>query len=141
MAPPSASASFWSRLGGVVGSVWGPTAPAFVAAGLGLLNLVLAYWRLPETRRPGAPSHARRGILDIRALADAVKFKNVPQLFAIYFVFTTGFALMETALALFLEHEFVDKAILGSTAGHEQANPPPSCCSPWASPPQWCKAE
>lgn len=112
---------FGPAIGGVVGSVWGPTAPAFVAATLGLVNLALAYWRLPETRRPGAPSHTRRGILDIRALADAAKFKNVPQLFAIYFVFTTGFALMETALALFLEHEFVDKAILGTTSGHEQA--------------------
>jgi DHA1 family tetracycline resistance protein-like MFS transporter len=105
-------------VGGLVGSTWGPHAPAFVAAGLAGLNLVLAFFRLPETRVPGAASEPR-GFLGLAALGRAKG--NLAALFAIGFVFTAGFALMEATLALFVEHTFVAKDILGTAEGHKSA--------------------
>jgi len=113
---------FGPGLGGVVGTAFGPTAPAFVAAGLGAINFVLALVLLPETRKlSSARAGERRGFIALAALGDAFKLKNVPALLVIIFVFTAGFSLMETALALFVEHEYVPKDIFGTAEGHSTA--------------------
>lgn len=112
---------FGPVIGGLVGAAFGPAAPAFVAAAFAALNWCLAFLLLPETRRPGVASGAAHGFLGLRALGEARAFANVPRLLVIAFVFTTGFALMETALALFIEHRFVSADILGSADGHKQA--------------------
>ena len=112
---------FGPVLGGVASYYWGPSVPAFIAAGLGALNWILAFIRLRETRTPGVASEAR-GFLNLHALADASKHVNVPALLAIFFVFTMGFSLMETSLSLFLEHSFVPADIIGSDAGQKTAS-------------------
>ena len=112
---------FGPVIGGVVGSAFGPAAPAFVSAAFAGVNWLLALALLPETRRAGAASTSSHGFLGLRAISQARAFANVPRLLAIVFVFTMGFALMETALALFVEHEFVAEGLLGTTAGHRQA--------------------
>lgn len=112
---------FGPVIGGLVGSAWGPAAPAFVSAAFAGLNWLLAFFLLPETRRPGVAGGGAHGFLGLRALGQARAFVNVPRLLVIILVFTTGFALMETALALFIEHEFVSRDLLGSEAGHKQA--------------------
>ncbi len=99
--------------------------PAFISAGLALLNLILAYARLPETRVVGAPSAARTVWLDFSAVRRASTFVNVPQLLVLGLVVTTGFALMETALALFIERVWVPEAVSATgdvaRAAHERA--------------------
>src|SRR5688572_3440690 len=113
---------FGPVIGGLVGSAFGPSAPAFVAAGLGAINFVLALALLPETRKlKTARLGERRGFVALTALGDALALRNIPALLAIVFVFTTGFSLMETALALFVEHEYVAKEILGTGEGHKSA--------------------
>ena len=112
---------FGPVIGGLVGSAFGPAAPAFVSAAFAGINWLLAFALLPETRRPGVVAASAHGFLGLRALAAARAFENVPRLLAIIFVFTTGFSLMETSLALFVEHEFVPGPLLGSAAGHRQA--------------------
>ncbi len=110
---------FGPVIGGLVGSAMGPAAPAFVSAALAGVNWLLAFALLPETRRPGP--QAERAVRGLRAFAAVRAVVNVPRLLAVIFVFTTGFSLMETALALFVEHEFVAQDILGTDAGHRAA--------------------
>lgn len=112
---------FGPVIGGLSGSAWGPSAPAFIAAGLGVLNWFFAFARLPETRRPGARHAGAHGFLGLKAIGHAAKYVNVPALLVIMFVFTFGFSLMETALALFVEHSFVPPSVLGTPEGHRLA--------------------
>ena len=112
---------FGPVIGGLVGSAFGPAAPAFVSAAFAAINWLLAFALLPETRRVGVAAGAAHGFLGLRALGQARAFANVPRLLAVIFVFTIGFSLMETALALFVEHEYGDAGLLGTSAGHRQA--------------------
>lgn len=112
---------FGPVIGGLTGSAWGPSAPAFVSAGLGVLNWFFAFARLPETRRPGGAPAGAHGFLGLRAIKHATAYVNVPALLAIMFVFTFGFSLMESALALFVEHTFVPSAMLGTNEGQRLA--------------------
>lgn len=113
---------FGPVIGGLVGFAWGPSAPAFVAAGLAALNWIFAYTKLPETRVVGTGAREPRGFLGLRALAKATRYANLPQLLAIAFVFTAGFAMMESTLGLFVEHSFVDSELIGSRVGHQRAS-------------------
>lgn len=112
---------FGPIIGGITGSAWGPSAPAFISAGLGVVNWIFAFVRLPETRRPGASQPAHHGFLGLRALGQARGYLNVPSLLAISFVFTFGFSLMESALSLFIEHNFVPASQLGTPEGQKLA--------------------
>ncbi|MBI1945312.1 MAG: MFS transporter [Deltaproteobacteria bacterium] len=112
---------FGPVIGGLVGSAFGPAAPAFVSAAFAAINWLLAFALLPETRRAGVAAGSTHGFLGLRALGQARAFANVPRLLLIIFVFTTGFSLMETSLALFVEHEFVPPELFGSGAGQRQA--------------------
>lgn len=112
---------FGPVIGGLVGSAFGPAAPAFVSAAFAGINWILAFFLLPETRRRGVAAGAAHGFLGLRALGQAGAFANVPRLLVIIFVFTTGFSLMETALALFIEHEYVARELFGTDEGHKAA--------------------
>jgi MFS transporter, DHA1 family, tetracycline resistance protein len=77
--------------------------PFFVAAGLAALNLVIAYRRLPESLRPGAPrAPAPRLDLVRRALAS----RELGPLVWLTFVATFAFVAMESTFALFSERRF-----------------------------------
>jgi multidrug resistance protein len=77
--------------------------PFFVAAGLAATNLVIAWFRLPESRRPGAaPAPAPRLALVRRALtSDALA-----PLVWLSFIATFAFVGMESTFALFGERRF-----------------------------------
>lgn len=93
-------------IGGVAGQ-WGPAWPAWVAGGLGAINLVLAAFILPETNPPGrrvAPN-VRTSRMD--AFRMAWERPVVRNLVLISFLLTTGFALMEQVLGLLLERRFI----------------------------------
>ena len=77
--------------------------PFFVAAGLAAANLLVAYRRLPESRRPGAAeAPAPRLALVRRALAA----RDLAPLVWISFVATFAFVGMESTFALFGERRF-----------------------------------
>jgi len=101
-------------LGGIFGQ-FGIAVPAFVAAGLSALNLVLAGFLVPETLPPhkrGLGTTPTRG-LSLARLRAALRLRDVPQLLLLYLVVTTGFALMEQSLPLFIEARW-----LGGPADH-----------------------
>lgn len=90
-------------IGALAATVGGASTPFFVASGLAALNLVVAWFRLPESRRPGAPSarHARFAFLG-RALTS----RALAPLVLISFVGTFAFVAMESTFALFGEARF-----------------------------------
>ncbi|HEY8505123.1 MAG TPA: MFS transporter [Gemmataceae bacterium] len=72
----------------------------YVAAALSLVAFILAVRLLPETRRPGAPSAARRSWLDMHGLYRTLRTPAVGLLVLIFFLATFAFANFEATLAL-----------------------------------------
>ncbi len=87
-------------LGGLL-SIIDHRVPFFVAAGIALLNLVIAYKRLPEPERVRGAVTPRRVLL-ARAMRDRV----VAPMVVITFLGTFAFAGMETTFSLFGRHRF-----------------------------------
>ena len=77
--------------------------PFFVAAGLAALNWLIAYRRLPESRRPGA---AEAPAPRLAVLRRALSSRELAPLVWMSFVATFAFVGMESTFALFGEHRF-----------------------------------
>jgi len=93
-------------VGGVLAS-HSHAAPALVAAGLSLLNLVLAWFNLPESLPPEAREAAkqRRGSR-LQAFKASLSHPYLPYLFLVFFLVTVGFSQLETTFALFTAKRF-----------------------------------
>lgn len=72
--------------------------PGFIASGLSLAALLLAFWKLPESLRPGqsAPAHAW---LNLAALQQAVRAPTIGMLLALFFLSTFAVAQLESTLS------------------------------------------
>jgi MFS family permease len=92
-----ASLGSWSTTRGV---------PGFLAAGLSLAALLLAYRLLPETRRPGAPAAPHRLRLNFHRLYSTLRTPTVGLLVLAFFLATFGFANFEGTLALLTRSAF-----------------------------------
>jgi len=77
--------------------------PFFVAAGLAALNWLIAYRRLPESRKPGAAEAPTPRMV---ALRRALSSRELAPLVWMSFVATFAFVGMESTFALFGEHRF-----------------------------------
>jgi MFS family permease len=77
-----------------------PSATGYTAAGLSLVALLLGVWLLPETRRSGGESTARRRWLDMGALRTALANPGIGPVILTFFLATLGFASFEVTLAL-----------------------------------------
>jgi MFS family permease len=75
-------------------------APGYLAAGLSLIALALGVLLLPETRRFGAPSHARRKWFDREGFRAVLSAPSVGLLILTFFLSTFAFASFEPTLAL-----------------------------------------
>jgi len=72
--------------------------PGFIAAGLSLLAMIVAFIKLPESWRPGlAPP--RRGWLNLGAIRDAVSVPTLGQLLLLFFIATFAFSQFETTIS------------------------------------------
>ncbi|HEY2893443.1 MAG TPA: MFS transporter [Pirellulales bacterium] len=80
--------------------------PGYAAAGLSAIAFALAYFKLPESLKPGNPSTARR-LFDRSALTDALARPAVGILIAATFVCVFAFANFESTLSLMLNSEEV----------------------------------
>jgi multidrug resistance protein len=96
-------------LGPAIGGLMAPYGydkPAFLASGMAALNLLFAWFRLPEslsrTRRTGA----LRRTFTLQTLAAALTHPHVGLLLALYFVATFAFANMESTFGLLNEHRY-----------------------------------
>jgi len=83
-------------------SIYGYAAPIWVAAGLAALNLVLAFFMLPETKAPDTVRAART--LSPSAFIKVVQHPVVGLCILLTFVMTISFAAMESTFTLFAEH-------------------------------------
>jgi MFS family permease len=77
-----------------------PAAPGAAAAILSLGALLLAWARLPETLRQGAPPVGRRGWLSVARLVEVLRMPSVGVLVATFFLATFAFGSLESTLAL-----------------------------------------
>ncbi len=94
-------------LGGFFGQI-GLSIPAFVAAGLGVINFIFALINLPETCPQKLGQSAKNQVshrpgFSWAALKHAARHPNVPQLFLIYLLYISAFSMMEQVLGLFIE--------------------------------------
>jgi len=93
-------------LGGILAHYGGLSAPGLAAAGLAAVNWVLAYFRLPESRRPdSSPSHGTR-LLDFRAMRTALSHRDIQLLIFTFLLVNLGFTGLEQAFVLHLDERF-----------------------------------
>ena len=97
---------FGPALGGFLGQI-SPTAPAFGAAALAGLNLILAYFYLPETNQGGRGEPGHKVPFSFSALKIASHRPKVMPLLAITLISILSFALMEQIVGLFIEHAWL----------------------------------
>ncbi|SMF61927.1 MFS transporter [Pseudobacteriovorax antillogorgiicola] len=103
---------FGPALGGALGQV-SPTAPAFGAAALGVVNLILAYFLLPETNVDKGQAHsAHKPGLSISGLKNASKRLNVLPILVITLLTILAFALMEQIVGLYIESAWLQDTAL-----------------------------
>ncbi len=82
-------------------------APALAAAALSALNLVLAWFNLPESLPPEAREKARlRRGSRLEAFKGSLSHPVLPFLFLLFFLTTVAFAQLETTFALFTHSRF-----------------------------------
>jgi MFS family permease len=78
--------------------------PGYAAAGLSAVALLLAYFKLPESLRPGSQSAARR-IFDPASWKAALATPSMPGLLLALFVCIFGFANFESTLSILIKGE------------------------------------
>ncbi|MBA2116489.1 MFS transporter [Bremerella alba] len=77
-------------------------APGFAAAGLSLVALLLAYFKLPESRSGDSPSAAKQN-LSVSGLRDSLSIPSIALLLTTLFVVVFSFANFETTLSMLLK--------------------------------------
>lgn len=79
--------------------------PFFIASGLAAINFVIAYFRLPVSRRPGAAA-PEAPVPRLAVVRRAISSRDLAPLVWLSFVSTFAFVGMETTFALFGERRF-----------------------------------
>ncbi len=79
------------------------TAPFFFAAALAAANWILAFFRLPESLRRADSAVSRPRVFALDRLREAVRRPGTGALFAVSFLVTFAFSMMEQTLILFGE--------------------------------------
>src|SRR5258708_10376502 len=91
-------------IGGFAAHGYGPTAPALVAAGLSFLNLVSAYFVLPESLHTDL--RATRPLFDLSHLGRALRHETLAPLMLAWFMAAFAFAGYTVALPLWTGAKF-----------------------------------
>jgi len=91
---------FGPLIGGIL-SLLGPRVPYAFAAALCVVNLAMAVYRVPETLPPAARRRGGFGHpLALSSLRVAMARPGAPALFAVFFLVTLGFAILEGTFSL-----------------------------------------
>lgn len=116
----SAATNSGVMIGPALGSavwVFGARIPGLLAASLCLLNLVFAFFLLPESRKPDGDALGAGRRRPIRAMFwETVRHpgRETSELIVIYAVAMTAFSSMTAVLALYLMHRFaIDESNIG----------------------------
>lgn len=81
-------------------------APGFFASGLSLVNVVLAYFMLPESLKEKSKHVRKLSFLNITAIRDAFKRPAIASLVMVYFFYTIAFSTLYVAFPLFTGDAF-----------------------------------
>lgn len=79
--------------------------PGFLAAGLSLIALILAFRKLPESMRRDRPP-GRHPLLNIHGFKEAFSIPSVGMLIVLFFLSTYAFAQFESTLSRLTEHVY-----------------------------------
>jgi MFS family permease len=106
---------FGPAIGGFAGQ-FSPQAPALVASGLAVINFVIAYFFLPETRKVGSSDlkNLHRKIFSLSAFKKAITVPNLAIIFCISFINTAAFAMFEVVVGLLMERAYLPSEDRGS---------------------------
>lgn len=116
---------FGPAVGGYLGGI-SPAMPFWVAGGLAVANWIFAFFMLSETKTADS-THKTRPIFDIKLFKRSRNYHNVASILWITLIYTTAFALMEQAIALYIEAVWITDTTLGvderiEAAGWKTAN-------------------
>lgn len=89
-------------IGGTLSSLFGYAVPSFLAFGLAFVNLVSAYFLLPEP----ASFNIKRTVLSFKALLDVLRKRKIALLLIIYFLFFVSFVFLQASLSPWLQAVF-----------------------------------
>jgi len=92
-------------IGGLL-APYGYDKPALLASAMAGLNLVFAYFKLPESLTDEIRQQAARRRFDLQTLSDALRNPRIGLLLAMYFVVTFAFSNMEATFGLLNEHRY-----------------------------------
>ena len=116
---------FGPAVGGYLGGI-SPSMPFWVAGGLSVVNWFFALFFLKETKTAES-THKARPIFDLELFKRSKQYQNVSSVLWITLIYTTAFALMEQAIALYIEHVWITDTTLSmeeriEAAGWKTAN-------------------
>ena len=104
---------FGPALGGWLGQ-YDPSYPAFGAAILGTGNLIMAFFLLPETLKPGSTAGASRRNFSLKVMRETTSMANVPQLLTVTLISIGAFAVFEQVISLYIEHAWLNVETLSA---------------------------
>ena len=91
-------------IGGTLSNYFGYSVPSFLASALAFINLVSAYFLLPE------PSHfnvdPKKTVVSLDALREVLRKKQIRILLTVYFLFFVAFVFLQAALSPWLQKVF-----------------------------------
>jgi multidrug resistance protein len=96
-------------LGGFLGAWGGNLAIGAVCAGLSALNLVLTFFLVPESKKPDSKSAVRQ---KLSGMIERLSLPGVGLVMVIGFVFTAGFAQVESTFSIFVLSQFIKPGVI-----------------------------
>ncbi len=78
-------------------------APGFLASGLSLINVVLAYFMLPESLKEKSKNVRKLSFMNVTAIREAFKRPAIASLVMVFFFYTIAFSTLYVAFPLFTE--------------------------------------
>ena len=90
-------------IGGTLSDLFGYAVPSFLASALAFVNLVSAYFRLPE---PSRFLSRKQMVTSFGSLLDVVKKRQILLLISVYFLFFVAFVFLQASLSPWLQVVF-----------------------------------
>ncbi len=92
-------------IGGLL-APYGYDKPVLLASAMAGLNLIFAYFKLPESLTDENRARAARRRFDLRTMGEALRHPRIGLLLTMYFVVTFAFSNMEATFGLLNEHRY-----------------------------------
>jgi MFS family permease len=100
-------------IGGVLGGWGGNLAIGGVCAGLSALNLVLTFFLVPESLKPGSQSAVRPGV---GGLMERISLPGVGAVLVIALLYTAGFAQVESTFSIYVLTQFLAPGVTATSS-------------------------